>query len=244
MKKIFRNILKYYLKFLTKLALLIYNPTIIVVAGSANKFFFKEELKKVLEKKGIKSRVNPQNYNTDIGLPLSILDLKSGYNSYKDWLPILKKSPWTIFKKMPEYLILSLGTSNKGDMKYLLTIIKPKIAVITEITQRHLEGFKNMDEMASEYKYLAQKIGNNGVFIYNIDNSRTRQIAKESNAKKISFGFSKNADWQATEITKINSGYITKIFDGKNFQTYEINRFGNHYIYSLLAGLIFKKYVS
>src|SRR3989339_92491 len=119
MKKIFKIILQYYLKFITKLVLLIHRPTVIAISGSVNKSFFRDEIKKVLAEQGKTVRANPKNFNTEIGLPLAILNIESGYNSYRAWLPIIWKAFLAIFQKnFPEYLVLELGVSQRGDMRY------------------------------------------------------------------------------------------------------------------------------
>lgn len=243
MKKIQKLILKFYLKALARLALALHKPKIIVVAGSANKFFVKEDIRKELKSLKIDSRANPKNFNTEIGLPLSILNLPSGYNSLLAWIPAIKKAPLAVLKKMPEFLILSLGTSNPGDMKYLMSIIKPDIAVITEINQRYLEGFKNMDALVSEYKYLSQNIKKDGLLIYNNDNTRTRSLRDNTRAQLISFGEKEDSDWRITKKTKIFNGSKFELAHEENNKNIILERFGQHHIYSKTISLIISEYV-
>ena len=92
MKKILKIFLKLYLKILTKIALCIHRPLVIAVAGSINKPFVKMAIKDVLTEAGFKCRANPKNFNTEIGLPLAILYLESGYNSYRKWAEIVVKA--------------------------------------------------------------------------------------------------------------------------------------------------------
>ncbi len=243
MKKISKLILKYYLKALARLALILHKPKIIVVAGSANKFFVKEDIKKELVSLKIKSKANPKNFNTEIGLPLSILDLPSGYNSLLAWIPAIKKAPWAIFKKMPEFLILSLGTSNPGDMKYLMSIIKPDIAVITEINQRYLEGFENMDALVLEYEYLSQNIKKDGLLIYNNDNTRTRTLKNKTRAQIFSFGEKEGSDWKIIKKNKTLRGANFKLIHNRKTKDITLERFGQHHIYSKVISLIISDYV-
>jgi UDP-N-acetylmuramoyl-tripeptide--D-alanyl-D-alanine ligase len=245
MKFIFKTILKYYLKYITKLVLFIHRPTIIAIAGSTNKTFVKEEITKVLKEQGIDVRANPKSFNTEIGLPLAILYLPSGYNSYKQWLPIVMRAFSRLWQKsFPRYLVLELGVSNPGDMKYLLSVIKPKIVVLTEITQRYLESFSDMDELVGEYEYLVKKTPITGFLILNYDNPRIKVMKKEAKGQVIYFGIKERADWQAKEIIKEKVGQIIKVNYQNVTQPYKINRFGQHHVYSLLIGLIIKHYVA
>jgi UDP-N-acetylmuramoyl-tripeptide--D-alanyl-D-alanine ligase len=244
MKFVFKTILKYYLKYLTKLFLFIYRPTIIAIAGSTNKTFVKDEIVKVLKEKGIRAMSNPKNFNTEIGLPLAILNLESGYHSYKKWLPVIIKAPFNILRrKFPRVLVLELGVSEPGDMKYLLSIIKPKIAVITDITQRYLDAFGDMDELVGEYEYLARNIKKKGLVILNYDNLRVRNMAKITKGKIETFGLSDGADWRVVEINKSDNGQNVKVAREGKIVRHEIKKFGEHHVYSLLAGLIVKHYV-
>ena len=248
MKKIFKLLLKYYLKYITKLVLLIHRPVIIAIAGSTNKTFVKEEVSRVLRELGKNARANPRSFNTEIGLPLAVLNLSSGYNSYKNWLPIISKAFLAIFQRnFPQYLILELGVSDPGDMKYLLSIIKPRLAIITNITQRYLESFSDMDRLAGEYEYLAKKAEKSGVVALNYDNIKVRNMKKITNAPVKFFSIKNNNKisnlWQSVEINKTDKGQTVKISHNNIFKEYKINRFGDHHVYNLLIGLIIKDYV-
>jgi UDP-N-acetylmuramoyl-tripeptide--D-alanyl-D-alanine ligase len=239
MKPIFKTILQYYLKYITKLVLFIHKPAIIAVSGSTNKTFVKDEIKNILAKKGLSVRANPKNFNTEIGLPLAVLNLPSGYNSYKNWLPIIKESLFCIFKKsFPKYLVLELGVSRKGDMKYLLSIVSPKISVITDITQRYLEGFSGMDDLVDEYKLLVEKTEKDGMAILNFDNIRVKKLASFSKAKVYFFGSNDGADWQAKNIKRSKEGEIFELFHGNRSERLEISRFGVHNILASIIGKI------
>jgi len=244
MKLIFKTILQYYLKYITKLVLVIHRPTIIAIAGSTNKTFVKEEVAHALKKQGIDVRSNPKSFNTEIGLPLAVLYLPSGYDSYRNWLPIIFKAALIIFRRnFPDYLVLELGVSNPGDMKYLLSIIKPKIAIITDITQRYLESFSDMDKLVGEYEYLIRKV-NCGLIILNYDNIRIRNLSKVAQVPVEFFGLQNGAYWQAVKISRTEQGQIVKVSHNDIINQYKIKRFGKHHVYSLLIGLIIKNYVS
>ena len=252
MKIIFKKILQYYLKYITKLVLVIHHPVIIAIAGSTNKTFAKEEINKILRQQGVKVRSNPKSFNTEIGLPLAILYLPSGYNSYKNWLPIISKAFFAIFQRnFPQYLVLELGVSNPGDMKYLLSIIKPQVAVITDITQRYMESFGDMDKISKEYEYLVKNIKKIGLVMLNYDNIKIRSMKRFAKAR-VEFFSIKSRDeapceisnlWQSVEVNKTRNGQIIKASHDNIIKQYEINRFGSHHVYNLLIGLIIKDYV-
>lgn len=251
MKFVLKKLLQYYLKYITKLVLLIHHPIIIAIAGSTNKTFVRNAVNEMLKGEGISVRSNPKSFNTEIGLPLAILNLPSGYSSYKNWLPIIFKAATQIFTaSFPKILVLELGASDRGDIEYLLSIINPRIAIITDITQRYIEGFGYMDELVKEYEYLAKKIKKTGLVILNYDNARVRSLAKEIKAKIAFFGLIDNnynlddaSLWQAVELKKEDNGQLVKINHNNIISEHKINSFGEHHVYALLVCLIIKDYV-
>lgn len=244
MKIIFKKILQYYLKYITKLALAVHRPIIVAIAGSTNKTFVKEEIAGALKNSGINTGSDPKSFNTEIGLPLAILGLPSGYNSYKNWLPAILKAPFSVLRPdWPRVFVLEFGVSNRGDMKDLLSIAEPKVAVITEISQRYLESFNDMDELAEEYECLVKKISKNGLVVLNNDNLRVISMAGAAKTKVISFGFGNGADWQAIKTKGENNGQTVEIKHGNEMNRHEIKRFGEHHIYALLVGIIVKQYI-
>jgi len=244
-KPIFRFLLKVYLKWITRIVLFIQMPKIIAVAGSTNKAFVREEVTNILLKSGKKVRANPKSFNTGIGLPLAILSLPSGYNSYRAWLPIIWRATTRLWQgDFPQYLVIELGVSLPGDMKYLLSIIDPNVVIITDITQRYLDAFSDMDRLAGEYEYLAKSLDADNLLILNHDNPRVRKIKKVSPARVTTFGLNSDADWQAVETEKTDNGQRVTVIHGRDKQTREIKRFGQHHIYALLAGLIIGDYAA
>jgi UDP-N-acetylmuramoyl-tripeptide--D-alanyl-D-alanine ligase len=252
-KFICKKILQYYLKFLVKVALLFRRPKIVAVAGSINKVFFKEKIKETLQGEGLTVRSNPKGFNTEIGLPLAILDLPSGYHSYKDWLPIILCSPLALWQKnFPKVLVLELGVSDPGEMKKLLAIVKPKIAVITGITQRYLEAFDGVDELVGEYECLVKKVSKGGLVILNYDNQRVRDLAKIAQVRVRFFslsrefpaGIKEDSMWLGKKVGMGNTCQQVEVRHGNQASSHQICRFGEHHIQALLAGLIVKEEIS
>ena len=244
MKPFFKTILKYYLKFITKIVLVINRPRIIAVSGSTNKTFVRDEIVRVLLKKGKKVRANPKNFNTEIGLPLAILGIGSGYNSYRHWLPIIVDAARAIFQKnFPEYFVLELGVSQRGDMKYLLSIVRPELCVITEITQRYLEAFSGLDQLVQEYGYLVKNTKKSGQVILNYDNLSVRSLAKKSQAEVIYFGqtVSLKEGFKIEKITHTEIGELVEICHKNLHKNLSVPRFGTHHAYAAAVGIIMQE---
>jgi len=241
MKLFFKTILKYYLKFITKLVLAIHRPRIIAVAGSTNKSFVRDEIKRIISEKGRTVRANPKNFNTEIGLPLAILGIESGYGSYRAWPPVMIDAWCAIFQhNFPKVLVLELGVSRRGDMKYLLSIAKPEISVITDITQRYIESFSGLDKMLKEYEYLVRHTKKSGQVILNYDNLQVRALAKKAVSRVDFFGQSvpREKGMRIEKIEKIAKGLSLEISHGGKNEKIEIPRFGTHHAYATAVGRI------
>ena len=155
MKKFFKKIIQLYLKLLTKIILARHKPFVIAVAGTTNKTFVKETILNELGR-GSDVRGNPKSFNTEIGLPLAVLFLPSGLASIFRWVDILLTGTCiSIFsRKFPKVLVLEMGVDRIGDMKYLLSLVKPDIAIVTNI-KRNFPGLKTtLDDIAKELTLL------------------------------------------------------------------------------------------
>jgi UDP-N-acetylmuramoyl-tripeptide--D-alanyl-D-alanine ligase len=241
MKSILKPILKYYLKVIAKLVLTIHRPKIIAVAGSTNKTFVRDEIRRLLSEAGKNVRANQRNFNTEIGLPLAILNISSGYGSYSDWWPAMGKAFLAIFQKnFPKYLVLELGVSRSGDMRYLLSIVNPEIVVVTDITQRYLESFSGMNHLVGEYIYLIRKTKKGGAVILNQDNLRVKALARRAKYQVSYFGKScqTQADWQIATISRLETGQLVTIKHNNEMQEFRQARFGQHHAYALAAALV------
>lgn len=116
-----------------------------------------------------------------------------GYNCYLGGnigIPLFTK----VTEMTPEdIVILELSSFQLMNMN-----ISPKISIVTNITQNHLDKHTDMEEYVEAKKNIFKHQDENGIVILNYDNEITREFAKEVKGKVIYFS-SKN---------KIPNGYI------------------------------------
>ncbi len=239
MKKIFKVIVQFYLKWLTKIVLLRHKPFVIAVAGTTNKTFVKES---ILDELGRDTNVrgNPKSFNTEIGLPLAVLFLPSGFDSIFRWVDVLLTGTCiSIFsRKFPKILVLEMGVDRPGDMKYLLSLVRPKIAIVTNVDRNFPELEIALDDIAKEFAVLAKAIPVDGTLILNGDDVRTRNLASIANSKTIIFGKDKSCDAVISNIKENDAGQ-SFAFDYKmQKKFFEIERPGRHNINSLVIAKI------
>jgi len=125
-------------------------PYIIGVTGSVGKtscrLIISDTLKKLLPQEYIYT--SPKNYNSDIGLSLSILGIENYEPTPQGMLSALFAgisqaiSPRT----KPSILVLEYGIDKPGDMDILIAIVKPDTAILTAIDLVHAQNFPDGKE--------------------------------------------------------------------------------------------------
>jgi UDP-N-acetylmuramoyl-tripeptide--D-alanyl-D-alanine ligase len=191
------------LKYFAVKALAKFKPRIVGVTGSVGKTSTKEAIFSVLSAK-FRVRKNEKNYNNEIGLPLTILGIESGGGSFWKWIAVFFEAIGIVFfssrKKYPEILVLELGADRPGDIKYLVDFLKPEVGVVTTVGISHLEFFKSQKNIAKEKSYIVRALNKENMAVLNWDDDEVRTMAEKVTSKKISYGFSGEADIQASDI--------------------------------------------
>lgn len=146
------------------------NLKTIGVTGSNGKTIMKEWIYQSIHDR-FRTVKSPKSFNSQIGLPLSLLQINENH----------------------EVGIFEVGISKPGEMSTLEDIFSPKIGILTHIGTAHEANFKDENELIEE-KILLFK--NSETIIYNGDNEKASHRIKEeySQKKLISYGFTKNAD--------------------------------------------------
>ena len=153
MKKLISSLLLTYIKFFAKIALSVNKPLIIGITGSAGKTSARNAIYAIL--KDHKRTYMIYKGNSESGVPLGILGLhtesigfSSIHTSIKDWFRIVTQAPFRVFfLKKYRYLIIEMGIDDPyppRNMSYLLSIVKPHIAVILNVFPVHAEQFEKV----------------------------------------------------------------------------------------------------
>ncbi|MDC0093177.1 UDP-N-acetylmuramoyl-tripeptide--D-alanyl-D-alanine ligase [Alphaproteobacteria bacterium] len=171
-----------------------FKGTTIALTGSSGKTSTKHLLSSSLKTYG-KTHFTHGNNNNIIGLSLTLSRLDPA----------------------SQYCVLELGINNTGEMEELTKLALPNIALITNITNSHIQNFKNEKEIAYAKSKIFLGLEKNGIIILNSDNIWSDILIEE--AKKIKanihlYGHSKSSDTKIIKITHKNEG-STISFDNK-----------------------------
>ncbi len=234
------------LKFFSTRVIKKYKPTVIGITGSIGKTTTKHAINEVLKNR-YRVRASINSFNTEIGLPITILGLNNSKSIFI-WIKNIFQSIKLLIiknKNYPEILILEMGADKIGDISYLISIVKPNISILTNIAPVHVDQFKSLENIYKEkikifdFNDITQKK------IVNIDNDLIRENLLRSNnlGKVITYGTNDDAMIRAYNIEEKNcfdEDFTTGIeFDVayNNSETHVRMQYiiGKHQVYSILA---------
>jgi len=154
-----------------------YSMPVVGITGSNGKTTTKELLVHVL-KSVMSVAWMPGNFNSTIGLPLSLFALPVSTDA----------------------AVLEMGTSAPGEINTLTNLIRPTMGVITNIHPAHIEFFSSLDHIAQEKADLLIILPSDGIAFINLDDPSIRSI--QTDAKRVTYGNDDSADyigyWQST----------------------------------------------
>lgn len=115
---------------------------------------------------GITLYTSPKNYNSELGLVFSIFQIEDYVPSIKNLFTlsgdIFIKSLFG--KKNYDMIILEYWIDRPKDMKFLVTVNKPDIAVFTKLDYTHVEAFDSVEAIGDE-KFKLMHAAKNKVYI-------------------------------------------------------------------------------
>jgi MurE/MurF fusion protein len=201
------------LNFLTKASTVLrenIQGEIIAITGSCGKTSLKELIGKTLQKIS-KVTYSPKSFNNKYGVPLSLFNLNLN----------------------DEFGVFEVGMDKKGEIDFLSKIVKPNVAVITNISYAHAKNFKDIKQIALAKSEIIKNIKHDGAIVLNADDNFFnfhKKIATKRNLRVYTFSTKKkNSDISLNHIKKegirykvfINIGYKKKYFyTSSNFENY------------------------
>ena len=192
MKNFFKSCVVAVLTYEAKLVLRRHKPFIIAITGSVGKTSTKDAIFGVL-KNHRTVRKSEKSFNSEIGVPLSVLGLPNAWANPILWLKNFFDGAILAFfsRSYPEVLVLECGVDRPGDMATLARWLKPDIVVMTRLPEVpvHVEFFGTPEAVINEKLELLAALKPDGVFIYNHDDIKLQEVAK--GVRQSSVGFSR-----------------------------------------------------
>jgi UDP-N-acetylmuramoyl-tripeptide--D-alanyl-D-alanine ligase len=155
------------------------------------------------------------NFNTEIGLPLMLLQLAAEHR----------------------VAVLEMGMYAAGDINLLAEIARPRIGVVTNVAPVHLERMGTIERIARAKSELIAALPGDGLAVLNGDDPWTRAMARTTGiARSVLVGLAEDCDYRATDV-------VTHALDGVSFTVLAEGRAtplrtripGGHLVHAFLA---------
>jgi UDP-N-acetylmuramoyl-tripeptide--D-alanyl-D-alanine ligase len=158
---------------------------------------------------------SPGNLNNEIGLPLTVLRLGSGY----------------------ERAVLEMGFYVPGEIAFLCEIALPEIGVVTNIGTVHAERAGSQEAIAKGKAELVQALppAPQGVAVLNYDDPLVQPMAKQTAARVFFYGLNPAADLWADEVEGLGlDGIRFRLHYGQETLHVRIPLIGQHSVHTAL----------
>jgi UDP-N-acetylmuramoyl-tripeptide--D-alanyl-D-alanine ligase len=154
------------------------NLLVVGITGSVGKTSTKETVASVLER-SMPTYRSAGNLNSEIGLPLSLLDVKPEHGA----------------------AVLEMGGAYAlGEIRLLAEIARPRIGVVTNVHPVHLERMGSIEAIAETKAELVDAIPEDGWAILNGDDPRVRAMAERCRGRVLFYGLDSGNDVRATDV--------------------------------------------
>ena len=189
------------------------------ITGSTGKTTTKEILYEML-KPSLKVFKTEKNYNTEIGIPLTILN---NYNG-------------------EEVVILEMGLQKENDLKYLTEFYRIDVAFITNIGHSHIEFLKTLENVAVEKMKITANMEKGLLICFGDNDYLNSLIPKHLNF--LNFGKNKNNSGFLIDYEYVNEKTKVLFEIHKKQVLLTLNNFWSEgQLLDLLACLIFIIYI-
>ncbi len=194
-----------------RLVLRRYRPRLVGITGNVGKTSVKDAIYTVLAgarpagRPGLRVRRSAKSFNSEIGVPLTILNQPNAWGRPGDWLRNLATGlALVIFPHdYPDWLVLEIGADRPGDIKKFARWLKFDLVILTSLPDWpvHLEFFSSVEALVEEKLTLLKAVRPGGAVVINGDDKRIL-AAKESWSEKfnkrsirlLTYGFGPNND--------------------------------------------------
>lgn len=214
-KEFIRGIIVFFITLEARAVLKKYKPNIIVVTGSVGKTSTKDAAYTALKDHAFVRR-SEKSFNSDIGVPLTILGVPNGWSNIAQWirnlidgfLLLLVTTPY------PRWLIVEVGADRPGDISRALSWVRPNVVVTTHFPEVpvHVEFYDSPEAVVAEELHPLRKLKEGATAVVSVDDPKTKDIVLPPGVLKISYGMGEGADVRGGELQPVmQDGKVTGI---------------------------------
>lgn len=165
---------------------------VVAVTGSVGKTTTRDMIYAGL-KSTFKAGRSKKNFNSEFGMPLSILSFDKGI----------------------EIAILEMGMDGAGQIHKLVDIARPEAAAITNVGISHIERLGSQENILKAKMEITDFFDENSILVINSEDELLKQATSHVSYKVISAGLAENGDVVAKDIKDLGDKGIEFTLNGK-----------------------------
>lgn len=197
MKSILKAIVAQCLALLAQAIIEKYRPLIVMVTGSVGKTSTKDAAAAVLASRYY-LRASEKSYNSEFGVPLTIIGAKNPWENPIAWLRVIKDALGLILlpSHYPKLLVLEVGADRPGDLARILRFVKPDAVIVTRLPDVpvHVEAYASPQAVRDEEFAPAYALSHGAPLIISADDPNAVTMASRLSATITTFGFAEGSD--------------------------------------------------
>lgn len=193
-----------------------FNIPIVAITGSVGKTSTKDMIHSVLSNK-FNTFKTIGNFNNEVGLPL------------------------TVFKMTSENKVgvIEMGMSNFGEISRLTDIVRPDVAVITNIGISHIENLKSQENILKAKLEILEGVEEGGSVILNGDDPLLWGLRGALPYELLYYGIkNKECEMVAENIRSFSDSTVFEFVINEERYTAEIKVPGAHHVYNALSAIL------
>ncbi len=196
MRTLLKSIVVYFLAFFARAVVRRYRPKIVMVTGSVGKTSTKDAVAVALAAKFF-VRKSEKSFNSDFGVPFTILGVGNPWQNPLKWLIIVKSALALLIlpNHYPNLLVLEVGADKPGDLARILKIATPDAVIVTRLPKIpvHVEAYTSPEHVREEEFSPAYALSASAPLIVPADDGYALSMAVRTPARVITYGIMQGA---------------------------------------------------
>jgi len=153
------------------------DPHVVAITGSSGKTTTKDLVRAAVSAQR-RVTANLGSYNNELGVPLTCCEIEAD----------------------TEVLVAEVGARGIGHIAAMCAVVRPDVAVVTNVGAAHLEMFTDLAGVARAKSELVASLTADGVAVLNADDPLVLGMASATDGRVVTYGTGEDADLRATDI--------------------------------------------
>jgi UDP-N-acetylmuramoyl-tripeptide--D-alanyl-D-alanine ligase len=188
---------------------------VIGITGSVGKTSTKEVVAAVLSQR-FRTLKSQRSFNSEVTLPATLLGLTADH----------------------QVAVLEMGMWAAGEIRFLASLARPQIGIVTNVGPSHLERLGSIEAIANAKAELPESLPADGWCILNADDSRVKAMATRTAARVLTYGYADQADVRLLKVESYGLHGIGLAVEYNGQQHWlRTPLIGRHHAYTALAAI-------